>query len=73
MTEQEKNLLAEYSKETNSRWTLMHLIDDHRYLVAQRVEVEADAKDAETRGFREGLAQGLRSCELLKELTLRKK
>ena len=73
MIDQERDLLAEYSKETNYRWTLMTLIDDHRYLVAQRVEVEAEAKEAEARGFYTGLAQGLRSCELLKELTLRKK
>jgi hypothetical protein len=71
MIDQEKNLLAEYSKETNYRWTLMHLIDDHRHLVAQRIEVEVSAKEAEARGFREGFEYGLRSAEHLNELTRR--
>ena len=71
MIDQERDLLAEYSKETNSRWTLMHLIDDHRYLVAQRAEVETEAKEAEVRGFREGFEYGLRSAEHLNELTRR--
>jgi hypothetical protein len=73
MIDQERDLLAEYCKETNFPWTLDYLIDDHRNLANERMEVEAEAKEAESRGFYKGLAQGLRSCELLKELTLRKK
>lgn len=68
MTNQEKNLLAEYSKETHYPWTLNNLIDDHRNLVAQRIEVETQNKQAEARGFREGYAYGLKSAKLLDKL-----
>ena len=78
MTDQEKNLLDHqeklldrYIEESCRFWTLEDLIDDHRGLVAQRVEVEADAKEAFTRGYREGLEHGLRSCESLEGLTRR--
>jgi len=69
MIDQKNNLLAEYSKETHYSWTLGQLIDDHRNLVAQRIEVEIEGKQAEARGFREGHAYGLRSAELLNKLT----
>ena len=48
MTDQEKNLLdhqkklVEYIEESCRFWTLEDLIDDHRGLVAQRIEVEAE-------------------------------
>ena len=72
MIDQERDLLAEYSKETNYRWTLMTLIDDHRYLANERIEVEVSTKKAEARGFREGYEYGLRSAEFLNELVRRK-
>jgi len=68
MIDQKNNLLAEYSKETHYSWTLNHLIEDHRNLVAQQIEVEIEGKKAEARGFREGHAYGLRSAELLNKL-----
>ena len=71
MTDQEKNLLAEYSKETYYSWTLNSLIDDHRNLVAQRIEVDIEGEKAEARGFREGYEYGLRSAEHLNELVRR--
>jgi hypothetical protein len=73
MIDQGKNLLAEYSKETHYSWTLDHLIKDHRKLVAQRIEVEIEGKQAEARGFREGHAYGLRSVEFLNELAPKNK
>jgi hypothetical protein len=71
MIDQERDLLAEYCKETNYPWTLDYLIDDHRNLANERMEVEADAKEAEARGFREGLKRGLKMCERLDGLTWR--
>ena len=72
MNAQEKNLLAKYSKETYYSWTLNSLIDDHRNLVAQRIEVEIEGKKAEARGFREGYAYALRSVKLLDKLAQNK-
>jgi hypothetical protein len=69
MINQENNLLAKYSKETHYSWTLGRLIEDHRNLVAQQIEVEIEGQKAEARGFREGHAYGLRSVELLNKLT----
>jgi len=71
MIDQERDLLAEYCKETNYPWTLMTLIDDHRYLANERVEVEVSIKKAEARGFREGMAHAFRSTKLLNELVRR--
>ena len=68
MIDQENNLLAKYSKETHYSWTLGRLIEDHRNLVAQQIEVEIEGQKAEAKGFREGYAYGLRSAELLNEL-----
>ena len=44
MIDQENNLLAEYSKETHYSWTLNHLIEDHRNLGAQQIEVEIERR-----------------------------
>ena len=71
MTDQEKNMLAEYSKETDYPWTLEYLIYDHRNLANERIEVEAEARAAKAKGYGEGLEHGLRSCEILEGLTRR--
>ena len=73
MSDTDTKLLADYCKKVFYNMTLKQLIEEHQKLTAERAKIEAEAKKAEARGFREGLEHGLRSCELLKELTLRKK
>jgi hypothetical protein len=67
MTDEEKNLLDEYRKETNYPWTLEYLIDDHRNLSNERVETDVLEKESEARGFIKGHAIGIRSAEILNE------
>jgi hypothetical protein len=71
MSDTDTKLLADYCKKIFYNVTLKQLIEEHQKLTAERVEIEAEAKEAEARGFREGFEYGLRSAEHLNELTRR--
>jgi flagellar biosynthesis/type III secretory pathway protein FliH len=71
MSDTDTKLLADYCKKIFYNVTLKQLIEEHQKLTAERAKIEAEAKEAEARGFREGYEYGLRSAELLNGLVRR--